>query len=182
MKKLLLLLLIGTLAQGMHKNPDKPCSTNQEISFTKAFYHHDRNVTMIQATKDNSPLGEVTFDSSDKENKHGYIYSIDVDDSCRKQGIGYQLFKRAILELQKKGCLKIGWTALGLFEVSTEELEQIYLGMIKKLQKEKEFDFEFRMGTRQPTKSNGIKTPMEIALKESNNQIKVNSEKIVEVV
>lgn len=162
-KLLLLLLLIGSCAQSMQNASLQ--APNQEIKYTPTYYHQNRNVLMIQANKGKSPVGEVTFDISKSEKNNGYIYSIDVDDECRNQGIGYKLFKQAILELKNAGCTKIAWTALGLFEVTTQELEQIYTKMVQKLHKDKVLDFDFCMMPREKASVNNVKTRMEITLK-----------------
>lgn len=67
--------------------------------------------------------------------------------------------------MKNAGCTKISWTALGLFEVTTQELEQIYTRMVQKLQKDKVCDFDFCMMPREKASANNVKTRMEITLK-----------------
>ncbi len=163
-KLLLLLLLICSGSQSMQRAPMQ--APNHEIKYTPAYYHQNRNVLIIQANKDKSPVGEITFDISKSEKNNGYIYSIDVDDECRNQGIGYKLFKQAILELKNAGCTKIAWTALGLFDVTTHDLEKIYTRMVDKLKEEKILHLDFCMFPREKASANNVKTRMELTLKE----------------
>lgn len=162
-KLLLLLLLIGSHTYNM-QNATSNAST-PHIKYTPAYYHENRKTLIIQAVKDKHDVGEITFDISKTDKNSGYIYSLNVDDGCRSQGIGYQLFKQAILELKNGGCTKIQWTALGLFDVTTKDLEEIYIRMVQKLQEEKIIDFDFCMLPREKASANKVKTRMELTLK-----------------
>lgn len=71
----------------------------------------------------------------------GHIAYLQVNEGYRGQGIGYELFKRVIFALLKKGFRVITWDATNVGDVPALVLEKIYLNYIFKLKDELEFDF-----------------------------------------
>lgn len=111
MKKLLfLILLISAAINGM-----QPTSAMPKITYTKAQYSQQHRSLFIQAIKDKSTIGEITFIQSALHPKNGHIISMEVNEECRGEGVGYKLFRQAILELQKIGCSKCCLDSIGTF-------------------------------------------------------------------
>lgn len=162
MKKLFLLLCLPyALAMGMGPRERKHQDINPHIDYLN---HSTIPPFSISAVKGEDTVGCINFNTCKRNSAHGHIEYLTVLDAHRGQGIGYQLFERAILTLKNKGFRIITWDAIGIDDVSTEELENVYIAYIHKLANILEFDFimEKRLGCLE-TKV----TPMKLILKEA---------------
>ncbi len=162
MKKLFLLLFLPcAFATGMQ--PQK--RTHQNMSRPIEYLNHAGIAPFyISAVDGESVVGRIDFGTSIKNSRHGHIEYLSVIPAHRGQGIGYQLFERAILTLKKKGCRIITWDAIGLDDISTEQVENVYIAYIHKLAGVLEFDFfmELRLGCLET-----LVTPMKLIIKEA---------------
>lgn len=95
----------------------------------------------ISALDGKESAGNIYFGKHPQNHPYGHIQYIHVQEPYRGQGIGYELFKRAIFALKRKGFKTIAWDAAGIDTVSIQDLEQIYLNYVAKLKKELKFDF-----------------------------------------
>lgn len=162
MKKLFLFLFLPcAFATGMQ--PQK--RTHQDMSKPIEYLNHAGIAPFyISAVAGESVVGRIDFGSSIKNSRHGLIEYLSVLPAHRGKGIGYQLFERAILTLKKKGFRIITWDAIGLDDISTEQLENVYIAYIHKLAGVLEFDFV--MGLRLGCPGTLI-TPMKLIVKEA---------------
>lgn len=165
MKKLLLFLLAFALpATAMHKRKHID-SQKPTISFTKVFYSKELDAYVIKAfaKERTTPIGEIRFDHSPHDKSTGCIYNLEVEPGFRENKIGYQLFRKAIIELKRQDYPRVSWLALGVDDLSTRELEEIYIAMVKRLAQEINCDLSI-----EPRKGNGIfveQTPFKIIFK-----------------
>lgn len=170
MKKLLLLLFACILpACAMEKPKRKRSKSPAPLKIT----YSDSDQTAITpqeiiAFDNDTQVGYIWLEEDSSNSKHGFISGIGVIKTYRRQGIGYELFKRAIFALQKKGFRIINWYALSDDEnIEIEKLEETYFNFIKKLTHELEFDFVVypREGDEQADEKEFCLTPMKIIIK-----------------
>lgn len=164
MKKLFLVLLVvaqATFSMEPHTRKPKKSSLSTHLDYLN---HSTIPPFSISAVKGEATVGCINFNICKRNSAHGHIEYLTVLATHRGMGIGYQLFERAILTLKKKGFRIITWDAIGIDDVSTEELENVYIAYIHKLADVLEFDFimEKRLGCLE-TKV----TPMKLILKEA---------------
>lgn len=149
MKKLLLLLCIFTLSTFTMEQPKRKREKTHtsEISYFGPCFYEKHDSFLIKAKQSKSPVGKIIFDQYPKEESTACIYALEVEREYRTQGIGYQLFKSAILDLKRQNFTRVKWTALGTDNLKTRRIEKIYLAMLGKLAEE--IDFNLWVGKRQ---------------------------------
>ncbi|GMU18856.1 MAG: hypothetical protein AMXMBFR12_00480 [Candidatus Babeliales bacterium] len=86
-------------------------------------------------------VGYINFGLDEYNSDFGHIDWLHVNKTYRGKGIGYKLFEKAIFALKDTGFKVITWDIVGLEDVSTEELKQIYSSYISKLKDELKFNF-----------------------------------------
>lgn len=161
MKKLALLLLtLSVPALAMQKpqcNPKRKAESPINYMDQSAIAPF-----RIVAFDNNTKAGFIDIGTDPLDTDFGHIDYLQVNENYRGQGIGYELFKKAIFALKKKGFKIITWDATNVGDVITENLEEIYLNYILKLKDELEFDFimDERFG-----ESDLALTPMKIIIK-----------------
>jgi ribosomal protein S18 acetylase RimI-like enzyme len=141
MKKLLLLLtLCATSLLGMQQPKRKRVESPAPPVIT---YSNQTAIApwRIVAFDKNIKAGFIDIDTDPIDLNFGHIKYLQVNEGYRGVGIGYELFKRAIFALKKKGFEVIIWDATDVSNVNIENLEKIYLNYILKLKDELEFDF-----------------------------------------
>lgn len=140
MNKLLLFLFIFVFpALAMQEN-----KIASNIKITNVYLDKRLNLYAIEAKNHQTLCGSITF-KYNPQNKHiGHIYNLDVLPDYRKNGIGYQLFRKAIIELKKQGYQKITWLGWSLNEepIPSSTLIKIYESMAQKLAREIKCDLE----------------------------------------
>lgn len=143
----------------------KPMETPQqqnEITYSLPIKDTDRNAYVIDAFDTSLNIGYIDF-GPDQINPHfGTISDMFVNQKYRKKGVGYTLFKSAIIELKKK-YLTIVWTAVPLEGITLDELEKIYTSFIEKLKKEMAFNFSM-----EPRKKSGTRYIRDMKISFSN--------------
>lgn len=143
MKKLLLSLILPMTLYAMEPMPKKrslqqTAQTAPNIILSKPYQSDQPNIININACMNQNVVGRIQFI---KTGTIGKICLMKVMESYRKLGIGFQLFKAAILELQQMGCDTIIWDAITPATGNIEELKSIYTHMVAKLKEDLECDF-----------------------------------------
>lgn len=144
MKRFLFLSLTVPLALGaMEPLPKKRSLVMSPLDQTsvvlsKPYLTDQPDMIQIDARTNQKVVGRIQFM---KAGSMGKICLIKVVESHRKRGIGFELFKTAILELQERGCDTIIWDAITGPHGNIEELKSIYTRMVAKLQEDAPGDF-----------------------------------------
>lgn len=138
-KSLLLLFVFVFSAFAMQENKVAP-----NIKTTNAYLDERLDLYTIEAKNNQTSCGSITFKYNPENKNIGHIYNLDVSPDYRKNGIGYQLFRQAILELKKQGYQKITWLGWSLNEepIPSSTLIKIYKSMWQKLSLEIKCDLE----------------------------------------
>lgn len=176
MKKLFFFLLaltfpVLTMERPRKKRPYTEVAS-QKIKYTQPKFDKNIPLLVIKAKEKGikTPIGTVMFDKSHKNDNIGHIYELKVDPGYQGKGIGYQLFARAITELQKQGYPKVSWLAFGtdpLNPLPLNKLENIYIKMVCRLAAKIDCDLE--IGPRRIETYE--KTPFLLTFKNQNQQI-----------
>lgn len=171
MKKLLLLLLtlaVPAIAMQKQNNKRKHEDTRpHKIKFSKPFYDKTIPSFVIKAKEKGlkTPIGTITFNHAPKDKNTGHIYELKVNPEHQGTGIGYQLFKRAILELKKQGYPQVTWLAYNTdsYEpLPLAQLEDIYISIIRRLGGKIACDLEI-----EPRRTDMEATPFRLIFKSS---------------
>lgn len=143
MKKLILLLMgFAIPAIAMEEPTHSPKRKRIEITYSEPIFDSQKEVSYIRAYEDALCIGKIKFHQSINVPTQGFIEKLKVKHAWQGEGIGYQLFKRAMYSMLAKGYTAISWKAMGFTNlVTTDELEKIYESMIKKLRAEHNFIF-----------------------------------------
>lgn len=141
MKTLLLLLTFAIPAIAMEP-AQSPKRKRIEITYSEPVFDSQKEKYYIRAYEDDFCIGKIKFHPSHNVKNQGFIEVIKVNHAWQGEGIGYQLFKRAIYAMLAKGYRAISWKAMGFTDrVSTADLEKVYESMLKKLRIEHNFIF-----------------------------------------
>lgn len=141
MKTLLLLLTFAIPAIAMEP-AQSPKRKRIEITYSEPVFDSQKEKYYIRAYEDVFCIGKIKFHPSHNVKNQGFIEVIKVNHAWQGEGIGYQLFKRAIYAMLAKGYRAISWKAMGFTDrVSTDDLEKVYASMLKKLRIEHNFIF-----------------------------------------
>lgn len=147
MKKLVLLLLtfsFPAFAMEMPKqNLRKRTYDAVEPKYTEPYFRIDKKALCIDAFAGDTHVGEIQYFNI---NGLGRISRMNVSESYRKLGIGFNLFKEAILDLITRGCLTIIWDAVVPAHKDILELQTIYEHMVNKLKTKTTVGIEFSCG------------------------------------
>lgn len=165
MKKLLFSLLVFAIPAMAMQNPQgikRKYEDQHASSITYTKPDISREIFSIKALDNNHEVGYCQAGVNPFAEHQGYIYALHVESQYRNKGIAYMLFKKGIEALIKKNYRVIAWDVIGIFNVSTRTLENIYLSMIMKLQQN--FEFDFIMEERIKPLDTEV-TPMRIILK-----------------
>lgn len=143
MKRLVIVSLIANLALGAMERPKKRSLainpvTQTSVVLSKPYSSDQPDMIQIDACANQKVVGRIQFM---KVGSMGKICLIKVVESYRKRGIGFELFKTAILELQERGCDTITPNAITGPHGNIEELKSIYTRMVAKLQEDTPGDF-----------------------------------------
>lgn len=146
MKKLLLLFFVlptalFSMEPAIHRKKRPFCVfalSTQNVQYSQPYKNSETNTITIDAYVEKKVVGRIQFM---KTAGTGKICLMKVMEPYRKLGIGFQLFKAAIQELEKAGCDTIIWDAITAPTGNIENLKSIYTHMVAKLKEELECDF-----------------------------------------
>lgn len=142
MKKLFLLLLVYAAQVCAMEPIQSPKRKRIEITYSEPIFNAQKEKYYIRAYEDDFCVGKIKFHPSHNAENQGFIEVLKVNHAWQGEGIGFQLFKRAIYAMLAKGYRAISWKAMGFTDhVSTADLEQVYESMLKKLKHEHTFIF-----------------------------------------
>lgn len=166
MKKLLLLLLTFTSPLFCMEPIQSPKRKRLEITYSEPTFDSQKEKYYIRAYEDDFCVGKIKFHPSHNAPHQGFIEVLKVNHEWHGEGIGFQLFKRAIYAMLAKGYRAISWKAMGFTDrVNTDDLEKVYESMLKKLRIE--HNFIFAKCKRLPGQESGKEIiPMKIIFKQ----------------
>lgn len=142
MKKLFLLLLVYSAHVCAMEPIQSPKRKRIEITYSEPTFNAQKEKYYIRAYEDDFCVGKIKYHASLNAPHQGFIEVLKVNHAWHGEGIGYQLFKRAIYAMLAKGYRAISWKAMGFTDqVNTDDLEKVYESMLKKLRAEHNFIF-----------------------------------------
>lgn len=143
MKKLILLLMgFAIPAIAMEEPTHSPKRKRIKITYSEPIFDSQKEVSYIRAYEDALCIGKIKFHQSINVPTQGFIEKLKVNHAWRGEGIGYQLFKRAVYSMLAKGYTAVSWKAKDFTEtVGINGIEAAYKAMIAKLRTEHNFIF-----------------------------------------